>query len=116
MAGGGDAAGDEEAVESAIDYMMSVCGNEGQRTLISRNADAFFDWGMAALEEEGAFGGFEDMLDALDVSYDDHSLPGTEQIWRYGYEELVGQSAFHDSSDEEGEGTGDEVGGATDFM
>ena len=114
--GGGDAAGDEEAIESAIDFMLSACGNAGQQTIIERNSDAFFEWGLAALEEEGAFDGFEEMLDALDVSSDDHSLEGTIQIWRYGFEELVHQSAFHDSTDEGGEGTGENVAGSTDFI
>ena len=107
-----DAAGDEEAVQSAIMEMLGMCGNAGQETLISRNSDSFFDWSIAALEEEGAFGSFDDMLSNLDVNYEDHSLPGTMEIWQYGYEAVVGQSAFHDSTDEQGEGTGDNVAGS----
>lgn len=104
-----DSVSDEQLLSSVIDEMLGMCGNEGQRTIISRNIDSFYDWGLDALEEEGAFGGFEDMLDALDVSDGDHSLQATIDMWEVGYEGLVGQSSFHDGYDEAGEGTGDEA-------
>lgn len=100
---------DEAYIEEVIDEMLGMCGNEGQITLISRNSEAFFDWGLAALENEGEFGDFDQMMDNIDVWWYDHSKQGTIEIWQYGYEALVGQSSFHDSHDEDGEGTGDDV-------
>lgn len=116
MAGGSADAGDEEVIEGTIDEMLGMCGNAGQETLINRNAQAFFDWSLAALEEEGAFDSFDGMLSNLDVNYEDHSLQGTMEIWQYGYQAMVGQSSFHDGFDEQGEGTGDNVAsGKMDF-
>lgn len=101
--------GDERAIEEAIDNMLGMCGNEGQETLISRNSDAFYQWSAEALEVAGAFGSFEDMMSSLDVNTADHSYQGTQEIWRMGYQAMVNQSRFHDSIDEQGEGTGENV-------
>jgi|SRR6478735_7784881 len=103
---------DETAIDDIMSQMVSMCGNAGQHTLISRNYDAFYDWAMDALEVEGEFGSFEDMMGSLDVSMEDHSYQGTVEIWRAGYQGLIDQSAYHDSYDETGEGTGDNVSGS----
>lgn len=101
---------DETAIEDAIMYMFSMCGNAGQETLIGDHVEDFEMWALPALEEEGAFGTFADMMSR--INYDDpQKFRATEQIWEGGYDMMVGQSTYHDHYDEQGEGEGDNVAG-----
>ena len=104
---------DDTAVEDASYTMFSCCGNPGQEALIGDNMEWFNEWGIEILEDESSnrgttFGEFADMV--LNDIYDGdlEKWWGTYEIWNEGWSQIAAQSGYHDSDDEEGEGTGRE--------
>jgi hypothetical protein len=104
---------DEEAVAQACEYMLSLCGNPGQETLIGDQLENFSDWANGALEEESADGtNFYDFVLMVIEWYEGRTdkFFGTQEIWKEGWIMIAEQSGYHDARDETGEGTGQEFG------
>ena len=103
---------DEDAVASACEEMFSMCGNAGQETLIADQLEVFTDWGIQALEEEMAYGTAwgDFVLLVVEEWYEGRvdKWQGTRDIWAVGWRMVAEQSGYHDSQDEQGEGTGGE--------
>jgi len=104
----GQFADDEDAVRTAVDTMFSMCGNAGQEAILFEGLDTFEEFGLAALEEEGADTMFEDLVgrlyEAFGFRWD--KFDATDIIWEYGYEIVTKNFGVHDTFDEHGEGTG----------
>lgn len=98
--GGG---GDEAAVNEAVDEMLNMCGNEGQVTIITNGSDAFSEWAGQLLENPDADPDYEPYIIAA-VGQD--AFDGSGEIWEAGAQRIYDASAWHDSEDEQGEGTG----------
>lgn len=109
MGGNGD---DEAAIDDAVDTMYAMVGNEGQETIVATGEEPFREWAQSFLEnpEED-----EDPYVYLEGALSEEQLAGTEEIWAEGTRMVQEQSLFHDSEDEEGEGTGVEVGSGGGF-
>lgn len=101
---GGD---DQGAIEDAVATMYEMTGNAGQESIVSIGEDAFREWANSFLEnpEED-----EEPYGYLSEALSEDMLAGTEEIWAEGTSIVQSASMFHDSEDEEGEGTGVELG------
>jgi len=99
-------ANDEDAIEEAVDYMFSMCGNAGQESIIGRGLPAFETWGMAALEGIGGNdGNYGEYVGAITAAVGESAYFGSQEIWDAGYDALSQQSKFHDGKPDTG-GTG----------
>lgn len=108
--GGGEFADDELAITAAVDEMFSCCGNPGQERLIGDYLSDFEDWAIDVLEVEGgtqdSFDAYKNMIIEDWYDGDMEKWFGTDIIWALGYDTIASQFGFHDSHDEQGEGTG----------
>lgn len=107
---------DEEAVAEAASNMFNMCGNAGQEAMIGDLLEEFSEWALQILESEtdtrgSSWSEFAEMVvtDWYDGQVD--KWEGTSQIWAEGWIAIAEQSGYHDSSDEYGEGTGQEFYG-----
>lgn len=104
------AASDEDAVMEAIDAMYSMCGNPGQEAIIDSITSSFEEYAMEALESDSGSGnpGVEDLyaqfLDWTGGREDKWGAVDIIMSTAWGY--IENMFGFHDSSDEQGEGTG----------
>lgn len=103
-------ADDEEVIQEAIDLMFSLCGNPGQETLIDRGTDAFTEYCLAFLEEEGADADEESFRAAIEPEIGGATggeWEATSLIWYEGMNQAYSMGwGRHDTFDEAGEGEG----------
>lgn len=104
---------DEEAVSSIEDEMLAMCGNAGQESIILNALSDFEDKALSMLEEDGEALDWDSFKEFIVTLIGPEKFDATDQIWEEGYNMLGDQSDYHDSNDEQGEGTGEQFGGST---
>lgn len=110
---GADFPEDEEAIDQAFDHMTSLCGNAGQEAMLLEVSQDFYDWALAALEEDVVDGTTFDSFTGLLMEWYDgrgDKVDGTIDIYAQGWMMIAEQSGYHDAEDEYGEGMGQMFG------
>lgn len=94
---------DEAVIAEAEQTMRGMTGNAGQDAILDEAMPNFIAWAEQALEAPLVADQFPEVLQLREDKYD-----GTDDIWEAGYNIIRSGSAYHDSGDEQGEGTGTE--------
>jgi len=101
---------DEDALADMIDIMYSSCGNNGQTAIIDKVADDFEDFVMPQLEDAEEAQDWSSWYDHYIQLLGQSEYNAVDLILEDAYNNYAAQTHYHDGYDEQGEGTGEEVG------